>query len=120
MKGAAATKVRDIVGQYLNPPEARSELCVDEKSQIQALDRSAPVLPLLPGVAGAPQPRLNGARRRRTRSKAARHFRANRRSGESTSLGRRVPPETAALERASRFVQEEAFARSRLALDRLV
>src|SRR5918994_899238 len=44
-------KVRDIVGLYLNPPEAAVVLCVDEKAQIQALDRSAPVLPLLPGVA---------------------------------------------------------------------
>jgi transposase len=43
-------KVRDIVGLYLNPPEAAIVLCVDEKSQIQALDRSAPVLPLMPGV----------------------------------------------------------------------
>jgi len=43
-------KVRDIVGLYFNPPEAAVVLCVDEKSQIQALDRSAPVLPLLPGV----------------------------------------------------------------------
>jgi transposase len=43
-------KVRDIVGLYLNPPEAAIVLCVDEKAQIQALDRSAPVLPLMPGV----------------------------------------------------------------------
>jgi transposase len=43
-------KVRDIVGLYLNPPEAAVVLCVDEKSQIQALDRSAPVLPPMPGV----------------------------------------------------------------------
>ena len=43
-------KVSDIVGLYLNPPEAAVVLCVDEKSQIQALDRSAPVLPLMPGV----------------------------------------------------------------------
>jgi transposase len=43
-------KVRDIVGLYLNPPEAAVVLCVDEKAQIQALDRSAPILPLLPGV----------------------------------------------------------------------
>ena len=42
-------KVRDIVGLYLNPPEAAVVLCVDEKSQIQALDRSAPILPLMPG-----------------------------------------------------------------------
>src|SRR2546426_6380313 len=43
-------KVRDVVGLYLNPPEAAVVLCVDEKSQIQALDRTAPVLPLMPGV----------------------------------------------------------------------
>jgi hypothetical protein len=43
-------KVRDIVGLYLNPPDAAVVLCIDEKSQIQALDRSAPVLPLMPGV----------------------------------------------------------------------
>ena len=43
-------KVRDIVGLYLNPPERAVVLCVDEKSQIQALDRTAPILPMLPGV----------------------------------------------------------------------
>jgi transposase len=43
-------KVRDIVGIYLDPPERAVVLCVDEKSQIQALDRSAPILPLLAGV----------------------------------------------------------------------
>ena len=43
-------KVRDIVGLYLNPPDAAVVLCVDEKSQIEALDRSAPMLPLMPGV----------------------------------------------------------------------
>ena len=43
-------KVRGIVGLYLNPPEATMVLCVDEKSSIQALDRTAPVLPLLPGT----------------------------------------------------------------------
>src|SRR5918994_1665460 len=42
-------KVRDVCGLYLNPPEAAVVLCVDEKSQIQALERSAPVLPLMPG-----------------------------------------------------------------------
>ena len=41
-------KVRDVVGLYLNPPEKAMVLCVDEKSQIQALDRSAPILPILP------------------------------------------------------------------------
>jgi Transposase and inactivated derivatives len=42
-------KVRDVVGLYLNPPERALVLCVDEKSQIQALDRSQPVLPMRPG-----------------------------------------------------------------------
>ena len=45
---AFAEKVRDIVGLYLNPPEKALVLCVDEKSQIQALDRTAPSLPILP------------------------------------------------------------------------
>jgi transposase len=44
-------KVRDIVGLYLNPPERALVLSVDEKSQIQALDRSQPVLPMRPGQA---------------------------------------------------------------------
>lgn len=44
-------KIRDIVGLYLNPPEQAVVLCVDEKSQIQALDRTAPILPLRPGLA---------------------------------------------------------------------
>jgi transposase len=43
-------KVRDIVALYLNPPERAAVLCVDEKSQIQALDRTAPILPMLPGT----------------------------------------------------------------------
>jgi len=43
-------KVRDIVGLYLNPPDRALVLCVDEKSQIQALDRTAPLLPLRPGL----------------------------------------------------------------------
>jgi transposase len=43
-------KVRDVVGLYLNPPDAAVVLCVDEKTQVQALDRTAPILPMLPGV----------------------------------------------------------------------
>jgi transposase len=42
-------KVRDIVGLYLDPPDRAAVLCVDEKPQIQALDRSQPILPLRPG-----------------------------------------------------------------------
>jgi transposase len=41
-------KVRDVVGLYLDPPERALVLCVDEKSQIQALDRTQPILPMLP------------------------------------------------------------------------
>lgn len=44
-------KVKDVVGLYCNPPEDALVLCVDEKTQIQALDRTAPVLPLRPGLA---------------------------------------------------------------------
>ncbi|MEV6867251.1 IS630 family transposase [Streptosporangium subroseum] len=43
-------KVVDVVGLYHNPPERAVVLCVDEKSQIQALDRSQPVLPMMPGT----------------------------------------------------------------------
>jgi hypothetical protein len=43
-------KVLDVVGLYLDPPEKALALCVDEKSQIQALDRSQPVLPMVPGI----------------------------------------------------------------------
>ena len=44
-------KVRDVVGLYLNPPERAIVLCVDEKSQVQALDRTQPLLPMRPGQA---------------------------------------------------------------------
>jgi len=43
-------KVRDVVGLYLNPPKNAIVLCVDEKSQIQALDRTQPILPVRPGL----------------------------------------------------------------------
>lgn len=43
-------KVKDVVGLYLDPPERAVVLCVDEKSQIQALDRTAPIMPMGPGV----------------------------------------------------------------------
>jgi transposase len=43
-------KVRDIVGLYMNPPDRAIVLCVDEKSQVQALNRTQPMLPLAPGV----------------------------------------------------------------------
>ena len=43
-------KVYDVVGLYLNPPESAAVLCVDEKSQVQALARTSPVLPMMPGM----------------------------------------------------------------------
>lgn len=43
-------KVRDVIGLYLNPPENAIVLCVDEKSQIQALNRTQPILPVRPGL----------------------------------------------------------------------
>ena len=43
-------KVRDVVGLYLNPPDRAVVVCIDEKSQIQALDRTAPILPIRPGL----------------------------------------------------------------------
>ena len=43
-------KLRDVVGLYVAPPERAIVLCVDEKSQIQALDREQPVLPMMPGI----------------------------------------------------------------------
>ena len=56
-------KVRDVVGLYLNPPEAAVVLCVDEKTGVQAIDRTAPILPLLPGT---PQRRSHDYRRHGT------------------------------------------------------
>jgi transposase len=56
-------KVRDIVGLYLNPPDRALVLCVDEKSQIQALDRTQPILPMMPGV---PERRTHDYRRHGT------------------------------------------------------
>jgi transposase len=43
-------KIRDVVGLYLNPPEKAVVVCIDEKSQIQALNRTAPILPIRPGL----------------------------------------------------------------------
>jgi len=58
-------KVRDIVGLYLNPPQHAVVLCVDEKSQVQALDRTQPILPLRPGL---PEQRTNDYERHGTTS----------------------------------------------------
>jgi transposase len=58
-------KVRDLVGLYLNPPTKALVLCVDEKSQIQALDRTQPILPLAPGL---PERRTHDYKRHGTTS----------------------------------------------------
>jgi transposase len=58
-------KVRDIVGLYLDPPDRAMVLCVDEKSQIQALDRTQPILPMAPGL---PERRTHDYRRHGTTS----------------------------------------------------
>ena len=77
-------KVRDVVGLYLNPPERAVVLCVDEKSQIQALDRTAPILPMLPGRARARDPRLQ-ARRHLEPLRRAGHQRPARSSARCTA-----------------------------------
>ena len=43
-------KIRDVVGLYLDPPAKAVVVCIDEKTQIQALDRTAPILPMRPGI----------------------------------------------------------------------
>jgi transposase len=43
-------KIRDVVGLYMNPPDKAVVVCIDEKSQVQALNRTAPILPIMPGV----------------------------------------------------------------------
>jgi transposase len=58
-------KVRDVVGLYMSPPDRAVVLCVDEKSQIQALDRSQPMLPMRPGQ---PARRSNDYKRHGTTS----------------------------------------------------
>ena len=58
-------KVRDVVGLYMNPPTKAMVLCVDEKSQIQALDRTQPMLPLAPGM---PERRTHDYKRHGTTS----------------------------------------------------
>lgn len=58
-------KVRDIVGLYVNPPQHALVLCVDEKSQVQALNRTQPILPLRPGL---PQQRTHDYERHGTTS----------------------------------------------------
>ena len=85
-------KVSDIVGLYLNPPEAAVVLCVDEKSQIQALDRSAPVLPLMPGVPARADPRLHPQRHHQPLRRPRRRLGAGARRDDAAASRRGVPP----------------------------
>ena len=94
-------KVRDIVGLYLTPPERAVVLCVDEKSQIQALDRTAPILPMLPASPSA-DPRLQ----------APRHLEPLRRAGPHHGQGHRQAARRHARSSSSSFCRP-SIARSR-------
>ena len=91
-------KVRDVVGLYLDPPEKAVVLCVDEKSQIQALDRTAPILPMRPGLPEKAHPRLRPARHHHpVRRAGGRH-----RQGHRRLLPAAPPPGVPALPQAGR------------------
>ena len=62
---AFVDKLTDVVGLYLNPPDKAVVLCVDEKSQIQALDRTQPGLPMKPGRRGTLTTTTRATARRR-------------------------------------------------------
>ena len=79
-------KVRDVVGLCLNPPDAAVVLCVDEKTGVQALDRTSVILALMPRHAPAPQPRLQ-AQRHHQPVRRARH-----RVGQGDRLDDRAAP----------------------------
>jgi len=84
-------KVRDIVGLYLHPPDKALVLCVDEKTQIQALDRSQPLLPMRPGQ---PERRAHGlcAPRHHLSVRRAQHQERGRAGAvPSSPSGPRVP-----------------------------
>jgi len=98
-------KVRDIVGLYLSPPNRALVLSVDEKSQIQALDREQPVLPMMPGM---PE--------RRTHSYPPRHDIAVRGARHRVGLCDRQMLQAAPSDRVSRLPQADrrpSAARSR-------
>ena len=96
-------KVHDVVGLYLNPPERAVVLCVDEKSQIQALDRTAPILPMLPGRPRARHPRLQ----------ARRHVKPLRRPGPHDRQGHRRAAQPPPRDRVQAVPARPSTARSR-------
>ena len=83
-------KVRDVVGLYLDPPERAVVLCVDEKSQIQALNRTQPILPLTRGGSRAAQPRLRTPRHRQPVRRLGPRHRSSRRLAARPPPGHRV------------------------------
>ena len=84
-------KIRDVVGLYLDPPEKAVVLCVDEKSQIQALDRTAPILPMRPGLPEKAHPRLRPARHHHPVRRAGGRHRQGHRRLLPAAPPRRVP-----------------------------
>ena len=84
-------KVRDVVGLYLNPPDAAVVLCVDEKTQVQALDRTAPILPMLPGVPARRSLRLRPQRHLRPLRRLGRRVRQGDHPDDRPAPRRRVP-----------------------------
>jgi len=85
-------KVRDMVGLYLNPPERALVLCVDEKAQIQALDRTQPLLPHATGTNRAPNSRLRASRHHVAVCRPGDGQRPGDRGVPSPPSGGRVPP----------------------------
>ena len=85
-------KVRDVVGLYINPPDSALVLCVDEKTQIQALDRTSPVLPLAPRATRTTHPRLCPGRHYQPLRRPRRRVGSCHRRHDRTPSGRRVPP----------------------------
>ena len=90
---AFVDKVRDVVGLHLRPPDRALVLGVDEKPQIQALERTAPVLPMRPGPARTAHPRRP----------TPRHPGPLRRPGRAGRHGHRLLPETAPQRRVPCF-----------------
>jgi hypothetical protein len=84
-------KVRDFVGLYLNPPEKAIELCVDEESQTQALQRTQPILPMGPGRPEPQKPRLLPPGHRFTLHCLRRGHRTSDRQMPQPSPGRGIP-----------------------------
>ena len=84
-------KVRDIVGLYMDPPLMAMVLCVDEKSQIQALDRTQPMLPLAPGHPRAAHPRLRAPWHHHAVRGAGHRHRSRHRRAASAPPQQRVP-----------------------------